>query len=288
MSAKSFGAKMFEGSEAASEPVVPEHAVLESESVRVSEGLLPGQCERLDYADRWMRSGVEACAIPGFFWTVEANMDGARKRMDEARSRGERITVTGLIVYAVARALDRHPAMQLFLSNSRRCRPERINVAVSVSGGGCDFVAPVAIIKDASHQTPSEITADIARLADQARAAQLRAMHAFRKWGWMVPFAWLRRLAMRHFFVREQWRNPNDAPLFHVTGTGDMEWAMPMILLTPGILGVGQMKEKAVVADGEVRAGWRLALSGGFDHRVWVGQSAARFLNEIKRILEEM
>ncbi len=288
MLANSLGTKGLVVGGAAAEPVVSERAASGLESASDKESLLPGQCERLDYADRWMRSGVEACAIPGFFWTVEANMDGARNRMDEARARGERVTVTGLVVHAVARALDRYPAMQRLMSNARRCRPGRINVAVSVSGGGCDFVAPVAIVKDAARRTPSEITADIARQADQARATQLRAMHAFRKWGWLIPFATLRRLAMRRFFARELWKNPNDTPLFHVTGTGDMDLAMPMILLTPGILGVGQMKEKAVVVNGKVKAGWRMALSGGFDHRVWVGQSAAQFLTEVKRILEDM
>ncbi len=253
-----------------------------------SDDLQPGRSLRLDYADRWMRSGIEACAAPGFCSTVEADMTAARRRMDEGCRDGERITVTGLMVYAVARALDRYPAMQRLMSHTHRCRPRQIHVAVSVSGGGCDFVAPVVVVKDAARRTPADITADIAALAEVARADQIRLMTQLRRWGWLVPFAWMRRWVMRGILARELWKNPDDAPMFHVSGTGNVESFTPMILLTTGILGVGQMKEKAVVENGETTTGLRATLSCGFDHRVWGGRNANLFLNEIKRTLETL
>ena len=255
-------------------------------TANATERLLPGQSARLDYADRWMRSGIEACSAPGFFLTLEADMAGARKRMEEAKARGSRITVTSLMVHAVARALDKHSSLQQLMSNTRRCRPCRINIAVSVSGGGCDFVSPVVVIRDAASLAPEEIAADLATRADEARTDQIRLMAQLRRWGGLVPFAWLRRFVMRRILARELWKSPDDAPLFHVTGLGNVDGFSPMVLLTSGILGVGEMREKAVIENGQAKAGWRVALSCGFDHRIWGGQSAALFANEIKRALE--
>src|SRR5690606_12610244 len=52
------------------------------------------------------------------------------------------------------------------------------------------------------------------------------------------------------------------------------------------ILGVGTIKEKPVVYEGEIVARPQLFLSLTVDHRLVDGDVAARFLSKVKRIIE--
>ncbi|QQE79611.1 dihydrolipoamide acetyltransferase family protein [Alicyclobacillus sp. SO9] len=52
------------------------------------------------------------------------------------------------------------------------------------------------------------------------------------------------------------------------------------------ILGVGRITEKPIMKDGEIVPGQMMALSLSFDHRIVDGALAQRFINDIKRMLE--
>ncbi len=54
-----------------------------------------------------------------------------------------------------------------------------------------------------------------------------------------------------------------------------------------GILGVGMIKQKPVVVDGEIKVGYTLPLSLAVDHRVIDGADAGRFLGYIKELLSD-
>ena len=53
------------------------------------------------------------------------------------------------------------------------------------------------------------------------------------------------------------------------------------------ILGVGSIVEKAVVENGEVKAGLRMMLSLTFDHRIIDGIAGGRFLKRVKTYIEK-
>jgi pyruvate dehydrogenase E2 component (dihydrolipoamide acetyltransferase) len=53
------------------------------------------------------------------------------------------------------------------------------------------------------------------------------------------------------------------------------------------ILAVGSVVEKPVVESGEVRVGRRVKLTLSCDHRVMDGAMGARFLQDVKRLLQE-
>ena len=54
-----------------------------------------------------------------------------------------------------------------------------------------------------------------------------------------------------------------------------------------GILGVGRVAEKPVIANGEITKGETMYLSLTFDHRVIDGAPAAEFLQTVKHLLED-
>jgi pyruvate dehydrogenase E2 component (dihydrolipoamide acetyltransferase) len=53
------------------------------------------------------------------------------------------------------------------------------------------------------------------------------------------------------------------------------------------ILAVGSVVETPVVDKGEIRVGRRMKLTISCDHRVMDGAMGARFLQDVKRLLEE-
>ena len=53
------------------------------------------------------------------------------------------------------------------------------------------------------------------------------------------------------------------------------------------ILAVGTIKEKAVVVNGEIKAGHRMKVTLSCDHRVVDGATGARFLADLKKMLED-
>jgi pyruvate dehydrogenase E2 component (dihydrolipoamide acetyltransferase) len=239
--------------------------------------------ERLDYAERWMRNGIEACASSGFALSLEADMTGCRRLIDGYGAKGIRVTYTHLFVRAAAVALEHHPDICQIVSGSLRSRPERVNIALSVAGHS--FVAPMVLIRDAARRTIEEIAAEVAQGSQRARASQLDEFARLRRWGWLVPFAFLRRALLRFLLPRMLWTR-EDAPVFQVTGLADVDQVTPMMLLTAGILAVGGVREKPAVVDGRIAPRLQVTLTCCADHRVWDGRMASRFLNEVKAILE--
>lgn len=237
----------------------------------------------LDYAERWMRNGLESCALPGFSMSVEADMSGCRKMLEVFRSRGIRVTYTHLFVHAAGQALARHPDLHQVMSSSRRLRPGQVNIALSVAGHS--FVAPVLLIKDAAGKTPADIAAEVASGAPRVRQEQIRDFGRLRRWGWLVPFSALRRAILRFLLPRTLWSR-EDAPALQVTGLTDIDQVSPLLLLTTCVLAVGQVRERAVVLDGAIVARPTVTLTCSVDHRVWDGRMAARFLKEVKTVLE--
>ena len=66
-------------------------------------------------------------------------------------------------------------------------------------------------------------------------------------------------------------------------------WKPLHLLLIPpesAILGVGSIVEKAVVENGEIKAGQRMMLSLTFDHRIIDGVAGGRFLKRVKTYIE--
>jgi pyruvate dehydrogenase E2 component (dihydrolipoamide acetyltransferase) len=53
------------------------------------------------------------------------------------------------------------------------------------------------------------------------------------------------------------------------------------------ILAVGSIVQKPVAEDGEIRIGHRMKMTISCDHRVMDGAMGARFLQDVKRLLEE-
>ncbi len=193
--------------------------------------------------------------VPHFYLTIDVAMDRAWEAYRALRDERSPITINDIVVKAVAMALRRHPEMNASFAGDhvRRYNRVHVGVAVSVEEG---LITPV--IRDADLKTLEEISGESKALADEARARRLQP----------------------HQYT---------GATFSVSNLGMMgieEFAAVINPPEAAILAVGAVRQAAVVADGAIAVGYRMKVTLSIDHRVADGAMGARFLQTLKRMLE--
>ncbi len=166
-----------------------------------------------------------------------------------------------MVIKAAAEALKRHPRMNAIETTSAEGAAQ-VQMLSEINIG-------LAVALDEGLVTP------IIRGADRKSLAQLAAEN--------------RDLAAR---TREGRTRPEEISggTFTITNLGANEIDGFTPIINPpqvGILGVGRVVEKPVIANGEVAKGETMYLSLTFDHRVIDGAPAAAFLQTVKGLLED-
>jgi pyruvate/2-oxoglutarate dehydrogenase complex dihydrolipoamide acyltransferase (E2) component len=237
----------------------------------------------LDFAERWLLDGLRVLRPPFSALQITADMTQATRRLEELRCQGVQATSTHLLVHAAARALAANPTLHQLIAGTRRHRPSSVDIGLSVTGD--TFVAPVLVVERADQKSVAEIAAEIARRAPEVREADRQMLRILKRWGWIVPFGFLRRGVLRFLFMSGAFRRKGAGTFQISTVAGD--WALTSTFATSGVLIGGQIWSRVVAVDGQpaVRPVMTLTLSS--DHGVWDGRAVARFLSAVKAELEE-
>jgi pyruvate dehydrogenase E2 component (dihydrolipoamide acetyltransferase) len=238
--------------------------------------------ETLNFADRWMRDGLHVLRPPFSAMQISVDMTNALRRLEDLRSIGVHASTTHLLVRATARALAANPELHQIVAGVRRLRPGSVDIGLSVAGDS--FVAPVLVIENAAQKSIAEIAAEIARRALEVREADRRMLSVLRRWGWLLPFGFMRRALLRTLFRSPSFRRKG-AGTFQVS-TVPVDWALSSCFSTAGVLIGGQVWSSVVAINGQpvVRPIMKLTLSS--DHGVWDGRAATRFMAAVKSELE--
>jgi pyruvate/2-oxoglutarate dehydrogenase complex dihydrolipoamide acyltransferase (E2) component len=240
--------------------------------------------ERLDYASRWMRDGMQAWRfIPTFFAALDVDMTAARATIGAARVAGLRVTYTHLIVRAAAVALTRHPEFHAMVCGQRRYRPERVDIALSVADDA--IAAPVMIIENAGGKSLSELAEEIARRAPETREAARRDAARMRRWGWIAPFAFMRRAAIRAA-LRSSAGRRKFVGTFQISVLPEVDLIATAMFGTSAILMAGRVTDRVVAVEGEAVVRPMITLTCCADHRVFDGKAAGRFLGAVREVLQ--
>ena len=177
-------------------------------------------------------------------------------RLRERLQRDFALTITDLIVHAVARALRQHPRLNASLDDDHRVRVHsavHIGLAVALEDG---LIVPV--IRDADRKTLADIAAETRGLAERARLGQLSPEQVT---GSTFTITNLGRFGIDGFTPIV---NPPEA----------------------AILGVGRIVEKPAQYRGAIALRHMLTLSLTHDHRLVDGAPAAGFLQTVVERLE--
>jgi pyruvate dehydrogenase E2 component (dihydrolipoamide acetyltransferase) len=221
---------------------------------------LPGTREELSkmrktIAHRMAQSKRE---IPHFYVTVEVDMEEAVKLKNSLEATElfeEDISYNDIVIKATALALSRYTRMNASYQDDGIVIYPNINIgmAVAVEDG---LIVPV--IHECERKTLPEIAAAAHRLVTKAARGGFTGDDLS---GGTFTISNMGMLGVEHF-------------------------AAVIVPPQAAILAVSAVKEKPVVRNGQVVVGKTMMITVACDHRIIDGVIGARFVNEIKRFLE--
>jgi pyruvate dehydrogenase E2 component (dihydrolipoamide acetyltransferase) len=204
------------------------------------------------------RMSLSKGPVPHFYVTSEAAMDRAwelRAQLNALEGQ-PKVSFTDMVIRACALALLKNPGVNASLQGQaiRIHHRAHIGVAVALDEG---LITPV--LRDCDVKPLTQIAFEARDLAERARGGKLRAQEM-------------------------------SGATFSISNLGMFDVDEFSAIINPpegAILAVGSIVQKPVAEDGEIRIGHRMKMTISCDHRVMDGAMGARFLQDVKRLLEE-
>ncbi len=198
--------------------------------------------------------------IPEFQVTVEARVDEAvkmRLQLKEGVPGAEKVTMTDFLVRACALALRKFPEVNSSWADGRFQRKRAINIGLAVAPSqGMGLLVPV--VHDADLKDIIQISIESRQVIERARSGR-----------------------------------PGEGDLsgatFSISNLGMYGVDEFTAIINPpesAILAVGAIKDVPVVEDGRIVPGKVMRMTLSVDHRVFYGATAAQFMAEVKRLVE--
>jgi pyruvate dehydrogenase E2 component (dihydrolipoamide acetyltransferase) len=204
------------------------------------------------------RMPMSKAPVPHFYVTSEVDMDRAwalREQLNGLEGQ-PKISVTDMVIKAAALALRKNPGINAQWNGQaiRVHHRAHIGIAVALDQG---LITPV--LRDCDVKPLGRIAVESRDLAERARGGKLRAQEM-------------------------------SGATFSISNLGMFDVEEFSAIINPpegAILAVGSVLQKPVVDDGLIRVGRRMKMTISCDHRVMDGAMGARFLQDLKRLLEE-
>jgi len=199
---------------------------------------------------------------PHFYVTSVIDTDklaAFRQQINEYAANGPspvKVSFNDLIVKAVAKALLRIPQVNVSFAEDRLLQKKQVHIGVAVA---LEQGLIVPIVRNADQRGILDIARETQRLAEAAREGKIRP---------------------------EEFSGGT----FTVSNLGMFDVDSFTAVINPpesAILAVGSITPTPAVVDGQVVVRNRMKVTLSSDHRAIDGAIAARFLQEVKRLLEE-
>jgi pyruvate dehydrogenase E2 component (dihydrolipoamide acetyltransferase) len=204
------------------------------------------------------RMPLSKAPVPHFYLTSDVAMDRAWRLREELNAlEGQpKVSVTDLVVRACALALIEHPGVNAsFQGESVRVwHRAHIGIAVALDEG---LITPV--LHDCQDRSLAQIAVASRELVERARARKLKVQEL-------------------------------SGATFSISNLGMFDVTEFSAIINPpegAILAVGAIRRVPVVEQDAITVGRRMAITLSCDHRVMDGAMGARFLQTVKRLLEQ-
>jgi pyruvate dehydrogenase E2 component (dihydrolipoamide acetyltransferase) len=198
--------------------------------------------------------------VPTFYLTIDVDMgrvlDARRSVNAMLEEEGSKVSINDFVLKAAAAALRRHPECNAHWHDGfiRRYNTVHLGVAVAIEDG---LITP--IVRNAETKGIARISQEVRELAGRARDKKLQP-------------------------------DEYTGATFSVSNLGMFGIHEFTAIINPpeaGILAIGGVEETPVVVDGEVVVRPRMRVTMSCDHRVIDGAQGSRYLQTLKRMLEE-
>src|SRR6266850_2642824 len=204
------------------------------------------------------RMPLSKAPVPHFYVSSEVAMDRAWELREQLNAlEGQpKISVNDFVIRACALALLKHPGVNASLQGDaiRVFHRAHIGIAVALEDG---LITPV--LRDCHAKPLAQIAVEARDLAERARNRKLHAPEL-------------------------------SGATFSISNLGMFDVAEFSAIINPpegAILAVGSVRRVPVVDNGTLATGRRMKVTISCDHRVMDGAMGARFLQDVKRLLEE-
>jgi pyruvate dehydrogenase E2 component (dihydrolipoamide acetyltransferase) len=198
--------------------------------------------------------------VPEFTVTVEARVDEAvsmRQQLKDSVPGADKVTMTDMLVRACALALRKLPEVNTSWVDGRFQRKRAVNIGLAVAPSqGMGLLVPV--VHDADAKDLIQISIESRQVIERARSGR-----------------------------------PAEGDLsgatFSISNLGMFGVDEFVAIINPpeaAILAVGAIKDVPVVEDGRIVPGKVMRMTLSVDHRVFYGATAAQFMAEVKRLIE--
>ena len=198
--------------------------------------------------------------VPEFTVTVEARVDEAvkmRQQLKDSVPGAEKVTMTDMLVRACALALRKFPEVNTSWVDGRFNRKHAVNIGLAVAPSqGMGLLVPV--VHDADLKDLVQISIESRQVIERARSGR-----------------------------------PNEGDLsgatFSISNLGMFGVDEFVAIINPpeaAILAVGAIKDVPVVEEGRIVPGKVMRMTLSVDHRVFYGATAAQFMAEVRRLVE--
>lgn len=199
-------------------------------------------------------------SAPVFTFNIEVDATELKslraKLIDTVKeSVGVKLTMTDLIVMAVSRILPKHQALNSAWTDDGIFRYKDINIAIAV---GLDEGLYVPVVRKVNKKSLKEIAKESKELAEKVKTGKL------------LPAD----------------QEGNTFTISNVGMYGITTFTPIINMPSSAILGVGATQDKFVPVNGEAKIKPIMNLSLTSDHRVIDGTVAAKFLKDLKELLE--
>jgi pyruvate dehydrogenase E2 component (dihydrolipoamide acetyltransferase) len=198
--------------------------------------------------------------VPEFQVTVEARVDQAvsmRQQLKDSVPGADKVTITDFLVRACALALRKFPEVNSSWVDGRFQRKRSVNIGLAVAPSeGMGLLVPV--VHDADLKDIVQISIESRQVIERARSGR-----------------------------------PAEGDLsgatFSISNLGMYGVDEFVAIINPpesAILAVGAIKDVPVVEGGAIVPGKVMRMTLSVDHRVFYGATAAQFMAEVRRLLE--
>jgi len=220
------------------------------------EQVIPLVGWRKTMAERMAFSMRTTAHVTTFVEVDVTDLQNLRKKLGNSENLTKhKISYTSFFVKAVVQALNMYPIINSSLIDDKIIVKKYFNIGVAVSRKNG---LVVVVIHNADQKSLIEISKNIKNKVDRARSAQLL---------------------------------PQDVSggTFTITNVGMFGTIMNTPIINPpesAILGVGTIQKKPVVINDQIVIRAMMFLCLTYDHRIIDGTPAIRFLQEVRRLLE--
>jgi pyruvate dehydrogenase E2 component (dihydrolipoamide acetyltransferase) len=206
------------------------------------------------------RMTASKTTVPHFYVTVEARVDDAvrmRQQLKEMVPNADRVTMTDMLTRACAIALTRFPEVNASWVDGHFERKRSVNIGLAVPPAqGLGLLVPV--VHDVDQKDLVQISIESRQVIERARSGKPSA-------------------------------GDLEGGTFSISNLGMYGVDEFSAIINPpesAILAVGAIKDAPVVEDGRLVPGKVMRMTLSVDHRVFYGATAAQFMAEVKKLVE--